>query len=1597
MIPSENAASNPYRSSWIPGQKETAGSIVLHASKVSIQVKPRSPGRSPAKFLPKGNIGHPNEACTRPVVHLEVEQRRGDPGQPGLLKPGPGAIVDVVQVPSSRAPPIALPPDAAANAAVSITVLPAGACMANGGPAPALLAVSQPGAKRGASAGRQHAGVASSIHAAGPSTASHKHGRSAWGIQSGGGAAPAALVPTRQHVPATAASMAPATTASVSVGAARGVTGPPPSVIGLSDQRSAAAMPPQTNKGGGAALLAELLGQHIVAGVQPPPTVAANANTKALNAMSGYSGQPGFLIPGKTALTSRPVVTAADNADAAFRESRSLLWSWDQDLAATVALKGMPDSEEEARRARRRHRKRVARIVVDHWKQFSQEGLRVVAARRHLRRRLLTAAWVAWQAEAASTRSRMRLAAIYDLKRSFLALGRCVKAWGAVVKRLAQLRAVQERITVGRLLRQSRACLRAWRGRCYYAAEKQRRRLQAWFYYCFSTLTRVLRRWHEWAAQRRSKARQAAWAVGQHLKRLGHKALTACRQRVALQKWKFTAGEHANWFRRHWALRGALRAWSDAMAMHRTAREAASSALMAAVARLEAQKAATAFMEWMVFAAERRRRHKRERYGMAYMRRWWQLMVMWAWRQRVVRSRHLRICGRHLQRVGRRVRLGLCWSRWCLVVEVLQGQRNAELRAAVLSRASWAAWRAAVEHRAAKRELLRIATQRVARVVARAALAAWRNRTAIWQVKAARCAHAIASHRRRALRRLLEGWRREAGRLSAKAAATQAAQWHLRRKLLGRAVRVWRRYAWRKCIKAVAAEHYLRRLLHCALVKWLRHARYKAQKEMDRRQAVRHRYLTLLHSGLHAFQSAVARRLAKQKDWADLDRLHSLHVERAVMRAWCHEFLPIARVERAVARRAEKQRNSVLLRHALAGWMQQAARLAAKHAQLRAAVGFAALQLLRRMFYRWEAAAALMEDRRAAKAVRLTRLVATLATTSARRLLAAWREVHQDMIMKRFQVCRAQASWRDRILRRAMTRWALYLASRRVAGLRNARALCAYRARALRTAFDGLFQHTARRRAKRRLAAVASEHRRMGLLRRSITALVWYARYRVAKVRGYITARTLYVRRLQREGAAAWLQAGTERRQQRIELLAAQQARNLVQELARVEPFARRWLNVVRCKWRHAFWSQPMDATAAASYTVAATAHGLGLPKLPSSLSAGLTGKLTAPIQQKAKVSTKGAMQTHNPRRQRGWVGLQHDRVAAMTDMVSTRLPGPVCFDSQMSSRLPDKAIRPLASQAIGIDFAVLGTTGAAAWITAAENCDIGLAAPNLGRSCEGEGGRQGLHVAAPSRQPILCATPSSVGAAPFRTTAVSTATDVATNPSPIPTAAAADAAASSSTSGQRFTGSPQTAFAWQPKSNCSSVFGARHGAHLRGQAALSSGPSTTGADGASGMIQCPIGASRNRPSPRCPGFLLHRPTTVCGPAGASTRVPYFGPVSSAAPARNAVHPDLLTGSSCQESVAGGYSSRCLDSAATIIATTPPVSPSTSMGITIHRPGLRPPDVFRLPTRGEGGWVDEDITGGDAGGRIEDAGTWGSALSQRATVQPASLEHTHRH
>lgn len=77
-----------------------------------------------------------------------------------------------------------------------------------------------------------------------------------------------------------------------------------------------------------------------------------------------------------------------------------------------------------------------------------------------------------------------------------------------------------------------------------------------------------------------------------------------------------------------------------------------------------------------------------------------------------------------------------------------------------------------------------------------------------------------------------------------------------------------------------------------------------------------------------------------------------------------------------------------------------------------------------------------------------------------------------------------------------------------------------------------------RRRAEREAEDVARKHRMSSLLSRALRVISWYRSYRQSKYDNLALAREMFVRRLQREGAAQWLTVGLWRSNQRLQAVA---------------------------------------------------------------------------------------------------------------------------------------------------------------------------------------------------------------------------------------------------------------------------------------------------------------------------------------------------------------------------------------------------------------------------------------------------------------------------
>jgi hypothetical protein len=213
---------------------------------------------------------------------------------------------------------------------------------------------------------------------------------------------------------------------------------------------------------------------------------------------------------------------------------------------------------QEAQRARRRHRRRIARIVVDHWKSFARERLLLLAAARHHARKLLLAGYYALQSNVSRERALWRRACIFDVRRSFLALSQLLGGWASAVRwrKEARLRVahLQRVAAVGRL----RQSLAAWRGAVQSSHLSHKQLMQAHYYHAYTVVTKSLHRWRLHASHAAHKRRRRAlglrfWARGQ-LRR----ALLAWREAAALQRavqqlhLAAATFQHASYSKRAW-------------------------------------------------------------------------------------------------------------------------------------------------------------------------------------------------------------------------------------------------------------------------------------------------------------------------------------------------------------------------------------------------------------------------------------------------------------------------------------------------------------------------------------------------------------------------------------------------------------------------------------------------------------------------------------------------------------------------------------------------------------------------------------------------------------------------------------------------------------------------------------------------------------------------------------------------------------------------------------------------------------------------------------------------------------------------------------
>lgn len=236
-------------------------------------------------------------------------------------------------------------------------------------------------------------------------------------------------------------------------------------------------------------------------------------------------------------------------------------------------------SAEVQRQARRLHRKRVARIVVDQWKWFTEERVRMYPAIRHHKHRLMLSAFVELQRHAAHRQLEWRRAAIFNHRRQYLIQGKCLLIWHAQLAYSKKMQQMLQKAQVVRHAHVQMSCLTSWKEYRAYKAERRRQHLQASFYNSFVLLSGTLNQWRtaaQLAAIKHAKKNRARllWAAKQCDKAwrswlMGIKAKQDLRQKT----------DQAARLHKQQLTLAALRQWHTAVACILAARQAGSHAL----------------------------------------------------------------------------------------------------------------------------------------------------------------------------------------------------------------------------------------------------------------------------------------------------------------------------------------------------------------------------------------------------------------------------------------------------------------------------------------------------------------------------------------------------------------------------------------------------------------------------------------------------------------------------------------------------------------------------------------------------------------------------------------------------------------------------------------------------------------------------------------------------------------------------------------------------------------------------------------------------------------------------------------------------------
>ena len=750
-----------------------------------------------------------------------------------------------------------------------------------------------------------------------------------------------------------------------------------------------------------------------------------------------------------------------------------------------------------ARVARRRHRRRLAVIVVQQWKWFAADALETLPARMHREwrtRRETVRAWRRVARDGTDGTAVDENEAKADKIDAFARARRARTLLAAFV--LWECNARDARLASARLARAAshhRArllapTLPAWRDAMWHARRRRVRRARAEGFRRRFVASIAFRAWR-FAAERRRVAARLAEALDA--------ARDAAMESRAFAEWRATVARERT---------------REAVALARFRRDA------------EREFRRRAFVDWRLVSDSRRSKRLRRRAARAHRdrvvvsmaTRSWAAWVAYASDVRAkgaaLASRFSRDASRRAFRAWRFESLGVArlarardarvtrtvTNRWRATATVSARARSeaetrfATIRLATLREAA-ATWRDATRARARERVVERLADAHASRLCVFSRFTAWVNRVAAVRAEAAAVRFAIET----TTRRCVGGWR---------------ARTEYKRR--------------RDALRRVAARHRHDASRRFAFRGWRDVADVEWNRRERRHLAREHRRRARLISAFSRWSGSFLERAARVADAAMRmrERRHEENL-RTTIRAWTVAALDSKRRRRAFER-AEAHAAAVVVHRAATAW-----RLATEEARAR----------------------------RASEDARVDAAAFAVARLRRDRIFDAWLERSRVGAIVRVQLERADDAFHRRTRRRRFDAWRVFLGEARRRREKTRRAIF-FRNRSLAYAgLEAFVTAVVRRRAKKEANATAVSHFRTTRTTACVSA--WRRRVQDERIarKNLADAAESHRKWLLREGCAAWLREGLHRREWCAAEATRVAARTYADALRRAEPYARRW------------------------------------------------------------------------------------------------------------------------------------------------------------------------------------------------------------------------------------------------------------------------------------------------------------------------------------------------------------------------------------------------------------------------------------------------------